>query len=197
MQMVDEFIASALKRKRVRVRSDARISTGLTNTFFFDWVSHARQVASSQRPDISVMFIGANDGFPLKYNGKTVPCCGLYWTRALAARVDSMMSSYLRGGRGRVYWYLLPAPRGGQLARYFRGVNAGVKLAASRHKGEVRLLDLRPIFSPHGRFQQTIRYKGKTINARESDGYHLSVAGNRIAASMLVKALRADGLIGR
>ena len=43
-----------------------------------------------------------------------------------------MMRSYGRGGAGRVYWLLLPTPRGGFFRETFPAVNAGIRRAAAR-----------------------------------------------------------------
>ncbi len=60
------------------------------------------------------MFLGANDGFPMSTpSGATADCCGSAWVKEYARRARQMMGSYARGGRGRVYWLLLPAARGG------------------------------------------------------------------------------------
>ena len=42
-----------------------------------------------------------------------------------------MMSSYRRGGAGRVYWLTLPTPRDGERARIYAAVNRAIKAAAA------------------------------------------------------------------
>ncbi len=53
------------------MRSDAHIATGISNPARLNWVKKARRQASATKPDVTVMFIGANDGFPLG----SAPCC--------------------------------------------------------------------------------------------------------------------------
>ena len=64
MQFLDGFLRQDLAPRGVGVREDARISTGLTKPFFFDWQAQARGQARSFEPDVSVVFMGANDGSP-------------------------------------------------------------------------------------------------------------------------------------
>ena len=198
MQLLDQFLAGLMRSHgvRLRQRSDARISTGLSNSSFFDWPPRARSLARAFRPDVSVVFLGANDGFPLPTRrGRRVACCGTLWVRAYARRVDTMMASMLRGGQGRVYWVLLPVPRDRQVARYFRAVNAGIRLAAARHRGEARLIDTNATFAPGGVYRTTIVDRGRTVTVRDPDGYHLSVAGTRIAAREIVETMRRDRVV--
>jgi lysophospholipase L1-like esterase len=199
IQIIDSFLKARLERRRAtRVRSDARISTGLSKPFMLDWVKKAREQARSVHPDVTAMFIGANDGFPMKTrSGATVPCCRAAWTAEYARRVESMMRSYLRGGRSYVYWLTLPTPRRGDFARIYRAVNRAIKRAAVRVGRGVRVIDLVKVFTPGGRFRQYVRFRGKTVNARQGDGVHLSTAGASIAATLLIDRLRVDHALTR
>lgn len=199
IQIIDSFLKQRLERRRATsVRSDARISTGLSKPFLLDWVKRAREQARSVHPDVTVMFIGANDGFPMKTRtGARVPCCGAAWTVEYAKRVESMMRSYLRGGRSYVYWMTLPTPRRGDFARIYRSVNRAIKRAAARVGRGVRVIDLVKVFTPGGRFRQYVRFRGKTVNARQGDGVHLSTAGASIAATLLIDRLSADHALPR
>jgi lysophospholipase L1-like esterase len=199
IQFIDGMLARRLERRRgARVSSDAHISTGLSKLSMFDWVKRAREQARSLHPDVTVMFIGANDGFPMKTpSGATAACCAAAWTAEYARRVESMMRSYVRGGRSYVYWMTLPAPRRGDFARIYRAVNRAIKRAAARVGRGARVIDLVKVFTPGGRFRQQIRFRGKTINARQPDGVHLSVAGASVAATLVVDRLRADRALPR
>ncbi len=199
IQIIDSFLKQRLERRRAtRVRSDARISTGLSKPFMLDWVKKAREQARSVHPDVTVMFIGANDGFPMKTRtGASVPCCGAAWTAEYSRRVESMMRSYQRGGRSYVYWMTLPTPRRGDFARIYRSVNRAIKSAAGRAGRGARVIDLVKVFTPGGRFRQYVRFRGKTVNARQGDGVHLSTAGASIAATLLIDRLRTDHALPR
>jgi hypothetical protein len=188
IQIVDSF----LKRRLGRVHSDARISTGISKPAMFDWVRHARR-QRARRADVTVMFIGANDGFPIG----DAQCCGEAWVAAYARRVRSMMAAYKRGRKGVVYWLTLPTPRSGSFARVFGPVNRAIVRAARSFRGnQVRVIDLRRTFTPGGRYRRTIRYRGKTVVARQGDGVHLSTAGASIAASLVIRAMRRDRIRG-
>lgn len=188
IQIIDSFLAQRLKGKGARVVSDAHISTGITKPALLDWVRHAAGTARSVRPDVTVMFIGANDGFNLKRpDGSAAPCCSGPWVDAYARRVRTMMRSYLRSGNGRLYWLLLPTPRGKNFQPVFRGVNAAIEQAARDFDAsEVRLLDLRRTFTPGGHFRS---------KHRQADGVHFTTSGASITASLILRALRQDGFI--
>jgi lysophospholipase L1-like esterase len=197
MQILDRNIARRLPR--ARVRSDTHISTGITKPSLLNWPAQARRRAGSLRPDATVMFLGANDGFGLPHpgGGEQVPCCSDPWVEAYATRARAMMRSFARNGAGRVYWLTLPTPRSAAFARVFDGVNAGIRRAAAAFPGQVRVIDLGRVFTPGGQYRQTLRRNGRTVTVRQRDGVHLSPAGDAIAASLVIAAMRRDGLVQR
>ena len=188
IQTVDHALDRRLPR--ATVRSDARISTGISKPQMLDWVAHARRQAASFRPEATVVFLGANDGFPIGAAG----CCGDAWIDAYARRVREMMEAYRRGGAGRVYWMTLPTPGKPTFARVFRAVNAAVRRAARRAGSGVRVIDVSAAVAPNG-YARSIRRGGRTVVVRQDDQVHLSLAGADIAAALVVDALRRDGLV--
>ncbi len=195
MQLLDDMLGGALYGRGVRVTDDARISTGLTNSFFFNWPQYARGQAPTLRPDVTVFFLGGNEGFSVSLNRHQVACCGGAWSRGYAALVAQLMRSYLRGNAGRVYWFTLPTPAAGNWRYVFNGVNRGIREAAAEFPGRVRLIDANHIFTPGNRYRDYMTYQGQGFVIHEPDGIHLSVAADRVAASYLIRQLRADRVI--
>jgi lysophospholipase L1-like esterase len=189
IQIIDSYLKQRIRS--ARVRSDARISTGLSKPSLLDWQAHARRQAAS-RPDAVVMFIGANDGFPMG----DAACCGADWIAEYARRARRMMRTYARAGRARVYWLLLPAARGGSFREVFSAVNAGLRRAARGLGDDVRLVDLVEVFTPGGRYRDSMEVDGKLVRVRQSDGVHLNTTGASLAASIVIRALRRDHLLG-
>jgi lysophospholipase L1-like esterase len=196
MQILDSLIGQDTASHGVSVTSDARISTGLTNSFFFDWQGHARAQAPSLKPDVTVIFMGANDGFAVRApNGHSVSCCSSAWSSGYATLVAQLMRTYLQGNRGRVYWFLLPVPRPGNFQYLFRGVNAGIRQAGRRFPGRVGLIDANAFFTPGGRYRDFMTYSGHGFVIHEPDGIHLSTASDQVAATLLSRRLLTDRVL--
>jgi len=189
IQIVDSFM-----RERVQpatLRSDARVSTGISKPSLLDWPKHAREQVAGSHPDVTVMFLGANDGFPMA----GADCCGMPWIAEYARRAREMMRTYARGGRGHVYWLLLPAPRGGLFRETFPAVNAALRQAAAGLEDDVRLIELDEVFTPGGRYRKSMRIDGRRVRVRQRDGVHLSTTGAELAARLVVGALRRDRML--
>jgi lysophospholipase L1-like esterase len=192
MQILDDDLARGLAaRGPAHVTEDAHVSTGISKPFMFDWVAHAQATASGLKPDVSVVFLGANDGFGIG----DAACCGGLWQARYAKRAGRMMRSYARGGQGTVYWLLLPTPRRTDFREIYTAVNRALRQAADRFPGVVHVVDLGAVFTPGGKFRQTMTWQGRRESVRQSDGVHLSPAGAEIAAQVVMRRMRADGLI--
>ena len=197
IQIIDGDLQRRLAaRGRISVHSDAHISTGISKPFMFDWLAHARASARGLHPDVTVMFLGANDGFPMGTPaGARTACCGTAWVREYARRARTMMRAYARRGAGTVYWLLLPTPRRAAFQKVFGPVNRALRSAARSFPGVVHTVDLGATFTPHGKFRQSMRWQRRTVTVRQADGVHLSVAGASIATTLIIRRMRRDGLV--
>jgi hypothetical protein len=197
IQLVDHSLALRVAPLRFKLRSDAHVGTGLSKPFQLDWVRHSRKQAARYRPMVSVVFLGANEGFPLDYDGRTVNCCSKRWVLAYADRAHAMMRALERDGRSHVYWLTMPAARPRQWNRIYRSVNSALRRAAAREPDDVTLIDTGAVFTPKGRFQQTIVYHGRRVSVRQADGIHLNATGASIAAGIVYRRMRRDGVFAR
>ena len=188
MQGIDNFLADDLAASH-DVRSGVRPGTGISK--LNPWARIAARDVRRLHPSVTVVSIGANDAWPMTTAvGLERVCCGQPWVAEYALRARSMMRTYLRRGRGRVIWLTLPVPRDPRRVPIFAAVNRAAVLAADGLAG-VTVLRMDALFSPSGRYQSTISYRGRDVDVREPDGVHLNVSGTAIAARAVVKALRA------
>jgi hypothetical protein len=195
IQYVDVALDRRLQR---RVISDARIGTGISKPLQLDWQRYAVEQVERRKPAATVMFVGANDGFDMTTpSGARVRCCGKPWRVEYARRASAMMATYARDGAAKIYWLTLPQARDGFFRRVYPAVNAALRRASREHRGDVRLIALNDVFTPHGRYRETMRWKGRTVVVRQDDGIHLSPIGADIGASLVEDEMRADGALDR
>ena len=192
IQPLDDYLRVSLRAAGVHVTSQPRVSTGISKPSLLDWPALARRQAAGERPDVTVAFLGANDGFPF---GAAAPCCGPPWVAEYARRAGAMMRSWARGGRGRVLWLALPAPRGGAFRRTFPAVNAALRSAAAAAPAAARLVRLDRFFTPGGVYRDTMTIGGRSVRVRQRDGVHLSSAGAAAAARLVVRTLRRERIV--
>ena len=191
---LDTELARRYAGSDVAVERDPHVGTGISKSDLVDWTELAAKQARRHEPDAVVVFIGANEGFTLPKvgGGGQAQCCGADWRTAFAARVRTMMESYLQDGAGRVYWLAVPKPRDPARQEIADAVNAAVADAAAQAGDRVRVLDLDDRFAPDGDYTDAIDVDGRERIVREQDGIHLNAAGAAVAADDIQDAVDGD-----
>jgi len=196
-QPLDADLAQKLDPKGVHVIQDPHIGTGISQTDLLDWGKEASAQVKQHHPDGVVMFIGANDGFPMSGpGGAQVQCCSAEWAAIYAQRARSMMDVYRQNGLARVYWLTLPAPRDSARQKISRVVDAAVTVAAQPWADQVRMLDMVPVFTPGFAYRDAMSVGGQATLVRQADGIHLNDAGSQLASGIVEAAIAKDFTTG-
>lgn len=191
-QPLDSELARRYADKGVEVTREPHIGTGISKTDLVDWGKLSTKQAKNDY-DAVVMFMGANEGFPMPGpDGKDVECCSAAWAAIYANRARAMMNAYRRAGAGRVYWMTLPAPRDPDRQKIARVVNSAIAAAAAPYRAQVRVVDTVRIFTPDFKYRDTMDVGGEKTIVRESDGIHLNDDGAKIAADALQPVMAGD-----
>jgi len=189
---LDVQLARRLSSEGVEVVRDPHLGTGISKSFTVDWGQLAASQVRRHRPDAVVVFIGANEGFPMPGAGdREVECCGADWAAAYATRVRQMLDTYRRDGAARVYWITLPTPRDPDRQRISRVVNAAITVAAAPWRAQVRVVDTVKTFTPDG-YRDAIDVRGTSTIVREADGIHLNEAGASLLADEMLTRIGED-----
>ena len=187
MQGIDSFLGDELGDS-AKIRSDVHVGAAISRKAG-EWEAIARAQMATVRPRITVISIGAAEGFPMTPPGGTeVTCCDESWVVEYSRRVRAMMTTYRRGGLGRVFWLTVPLPRLAARLPASTAVNDAIVRAGAGQPG-VTVLRMDLLFSPSG-YQDAIRYRGRRVRVREIDAIHLNVAGTAIAAQVVADAIR-------
>jgi len=177
----------------VEVERDPHVGTGISKTGLVDWGKLSTEHVAEREPDATVVFIGANEGFPMPgAGGEQLECCGPAWAAEYAYRARRMMNAYRQRGDARVYWLTLPLPRDRDLAEVARAVNAAIRVAAEPYRAQVRMLDMTELFTPGDRYRDAMEVDGRRRIVRDPDGIHLNNEGAQVAAEVVLQAVRED-----
>jgi uncharacterized protein len=189
---LDARLARTFASTDVHVVRDPHLGTGISKSFVVDWGKLSTRQVAQHEPDAVVVFIGANEGFPMEGpGGAEVECCGADWAALYAGRVRRMTNTFRRGGDARVYWITVPTPRDDDRARISRVVNAALEVAVQPWRSQVRIVDTVATFTPDG-YRDAMPVDGRDTIVRDADGIHLNEAGAEILAGDVLEALRRD-----
>jgi lysophospholipase L1-like esterase len=177
----------------VQVTRDPHLATGISNTGLVDWGKLSSTQAADDDPDAVVLFIGANEGYPMPGpSSAQVSCCGPQWEAIFRSRVEQMMDNYLNGGVQRIYWLTVPTQRDPARKPIADDVNRAIRQAAASRGAAVRVVDLQPTFTPGDSYRDSISIDGKQTIVRQSDGIHLNEDGSSVAADLVLQAVDRD-----
>ena len=190
---LDSDLARRLAPDGVDVIRDPHLGTAISGTAIADWGELSTAQVARDHPDAVVVFIGANEGFPMPGpGGEQLECCGVDYAAAYANRVRQVMNTYRQAGAAKVYWLTVMAPRNPQSAKVIRMVNASIEVAAEPYRDQVRVIDTVPIFTPGFTYRDAIDVDGQQTIVRESDGIHLNDEGSSIAADAVIDRIDDD-----
>jgi lysophospholipase L1-like esterase len=190
---LDAELARRLEPDGIEVVRDPQVGTGISSAQVGDWGSISVRQTKEEAPDAIVIFIGANEGFPMaKPGGGDAKCCDADWAAVYATRVRRMMDTYRQGGEARVYWLTLPMPRDDDRQEVARVVNEAIAVGAQPYRVHVRLLDMVELFTPGGEYRDSMEVDGRDRIVRESDGVHLNAEGAELAADAVLDAVGDD-----
>lgn len=184
IQGVDAFLGDRLQTA-FDVTSDTRPGTGIAKTTSVSWPRLARGHVARLSPAVTILALGVNDGVPIA----GAACCDAAWSTVYARRVRSVMRTYSRGSGPRVLWLTLPIPRDARFAEVVRAVNRAIRRAALG-QDRVTLVEVDELLTPGGRYRDALSIGGKRVRVRSGDGIHLSVAGARYVAGVVVATLQ-------
>ena len=176
-----------------KVRVQAHNGTGLTQPSVFDWSDEAAQDAVAYDPDVVVMVLGANDGWPL--HGHDVGSNA--WNAEYSRRVEAVTREFIAGDpRRRVYWAGPPVPRSAPWIHIFARINDAVRAAVPNVPG-LRYVDVAGPTSDHGHYTDYLTDPaGNRVLARQHDGIHFSFPGSVFPARIILAALRGEYTLG-
>jgi lysophospholipase L1-like esterase len=190
---LDSDLARLLAPKGVHVIQDPHVGSGISNTLLVDWGKLAALQVREDHPDAVVIFIGANEGFPMAGpEGRQVECCSPAWAAIYANRVRQMANTYRQSGHARVYWLTLPTPREAARRSIARVVNAAIAVGVEPWANQIRVLDTVPIFTPNETYRDAMSISGSQTIVRQADGIHLNDAGSSLLAGVVVARIEQD-----
>jgi hypothetical protein len=189
---LDAEIGRLLAGHDVRVIREPHLGTGISKSFLVDWGQLSSRQVARDHPDAVVVFIGANEGFPMPGpDGRPVGCCGPDWASVYANRVRRMIDTYRQNGRARIYWIGLPAPRSRARQRISRVVNAAVDVATQPWRRQTRVIDTNAMFTPNG-YRDAMDVNGTPSIVRAPDGIHLNEQGSKLLATSVLEQVRQN-----
>jgi len=185
---LDLELGRRLAGRGVRVLRDPHLGTGISKSDIVDWGRLSVTQTSADHPDAVIVFIGANEGFPMPgATGAQVQCCSAGWAAIYANRTRQLMNHLPTRAAPRACTGSRSDPAGGRARQIERVVNGGDRCRrtalARSGQGDRHGRDLyagREVPAPRWRSRASRR------SCAKSDGIHLNLAGSGLLAGIVL-----------
>ncbi len=177
----------------VNAALDARESTGLTRSDYFNWPAELTSDIAKTQPQVVVIMIGANDAQDF-LGPPDVPYTSPQWNALYSQRVAQFMKIAQSGG-ATVVWVGMPPMQNAGLNAQMSDVNAVVQQQAAAAKLPVTYLSSdRSLGTAQGGYTAFITNgAGQVVNVRTPDGTHMTPGGGEVLAQQVVGELQTLG----
>ncbi len=165
----------------------AKSATGLARPDFFDWMDVARREIATHDPDLVVVLIGGNDGQDLQPlgKGKSIHYGTPEWEPAYRQRVDDFLKVLTEDG-AHVLWMGIPRSNTVNLEGKMKLLRK-IQIAAVEANENATYLPLSPFLEDaDGALLKEAKVRGKFKELRGDDGHHLTMAGSRYLADLVL-----------
>lgn len=166
-------------RKGLHFILTAKFSTGLTRPDYFNWPKNLEPMVQEHRPDLIIIFMGANDAMPIKVEGRNIsPYSREEWRAAYRIKMQEILDIAIRY-QSRVLWIGLP-PMGGRTSALLK--NTADTQQAVCESLNVPYLDTVPLLGDeNGKYRTYMTdARGRMVRLRQKDMEHITSAGNDI-----------------
>lgn len=165
-----------------------RASTGLSNSWFFNWPDQLATDLAHHHPDLVVVCLGGNDEQNMTVNGKVLSWGTTAWKRAYLGYIHQIISEANHAG-AYVLWVGMPIM---QPYSYNQGMTV---LNALYQEGVTTATNATfvPVWSlfanPAGQFESQAAVNGVQTTLRASDGIHFSFSGEDVFATYVIRQM--------
>jgi uncharacterized protein len=162
----------------------AKSASGLVRPDFFDWDDQSKRQVEFRKPDLVIVFMGANDGqdIPAWQGSGRVGWGDEDWPAAYRTRVDDFLGNLTMSVEGQdgadVLWLALPKMPSPSLERkltVIRGVHEQAVGALGAHGSYLDTTQY--LVDANGQLMVNTEVRGKQREIRSEDGVHFTMSG--------------------
>jgi hypothetical protein len=162
----------------------AKSASGLVRPDFFDWDDQSKRQVEFRKPDLVIVFMGANDGqdIPSWQGSSRVGWGDEAWPAAYRTRVDDFLANLTMSVEGQdgadVLWLALPKMPSPSLERKLTIIRGVHEQAVASLGGHGSYLDTTQyLIDDQGQLMVSTDVRGKQREIRSEDGVHFTMSG--------------------
>ncbi|MBN1697581.1 MAG: DUF459 domain-containing protein [Spirochaetales bacterium] len=185
------FDRAVYRNRAVSSELIAHPSSGMSRTDYYNWQEKIEAVFAQHSYDALVILLGTNDAQTIVSGSKHFRFNTKSWREIYENRLTKLFR-YLEGKIYRIYWIGLPPMRNSGFHAKMSAINDIIEGVCGRY-GYVSFLPTGYLLgNEHARYTDYLEIDGKLSQLRLSDGIHLTYAGGKIIAGLLLGMIHRD-----
>jgi len=180
-QLQSQLDASGLGRTSMAAVGDS----GLSNEAYFNWPAHLAGMLAADRPQVVVIFVGANDDQGIEVDGVASAPGTVAWVFDYAERVDDLLRE-ATGAGARVIWVGMPPMENPELNVAIQWEDVIYERETERFPGALYMSSVPVLGNASGLYVANEDVSGQQVSVRTDDGVHLTPAGAGVLAHAVI-----------
>ena len=172
--------------KNLRILRAFKSGTGLARPDVFNWLEQYPAMVGSEKPDVVIVAIGANDGQSFLVDGRVLPFGSEEWRKTYQSRVADFLAMVESSG-ARVLWVGLPPMRSEPFNQRISIVNRIAYTVVSRDPKASWWSTASFVADASGAFREFAETpNGGLVRLRAPDGIHFTEEGASTMMAILM-----------
>ena len=169
----------------VSLKSNAIVSSTLTNKHFVDWPKTLRQLLGQRHYDLVLVFIGANSCQAVRNDDGTIVGYGSKaWEKAYGGRIRDFIQ-LIKGEGAATWWLINPQMLKPDYQRCMASISKVQRQVGQELADEI--IETAPIVgADDGGYAQSKVIDGKVYSLRSRDGVHFTIEGSRLVSEEIL-----------
>ena len=166
----------------------AKASTGLSNPWFYNWHTNLATFLKTYKPNMVIVFLGANDRQDYVINGVRQVFGTEAWKKTYRANITKIASAATKSG-AYVLWVGMPIMKPYNYAKGITLIDAQFALAVPTVPGASYLATRAYTADASGAYREGAMVNGRYAQIRGEDGIHFTAIGQQVMATYVINSI--------
>jgi hypothetical protein len=182
------MISQVTYKKDLILTRKAKASTGLSNPWFYNWHNNQAAFLKEYKPNLVIVFLGANDRQNYVINGVTQTFGTTSWKNTYRSNIKKLATAATKSG-AYVLWVGMPIMKPFNYAKGETLIDEQFALTVPKVPGATYLPTRAFTADAAGNYRQIANVNGKPMTIRGDDGIHFSSMGQNVIATYVINAI--------
>jgi hypothetical protein len=182
------MLGQLTKEPTLKFVRKAKSSTGLSNAWFYNWHNNLATFLKQEKPNLVVVFLGANDRQNYVVNNKVQNFGTEAWKKTYRSNVTKIAAASTKAG-AYVLWVGMPIMKPYNYAKGITTIDEQFAMAVPLVPGATYLPTRAFTADASGAYREGALVNGTYSQLRGQDGIHFTAMGQNVLATYVINSI--------